>query len=303
MVRREFQQRSSDDSAVLRAAAAVVSRPSWIDQARPTTSWRRRQQLTGDLDVGALAAALAGMWLGGMRCCGPCSSPYDGQPRQQILDRDAVHLDSPMAEVAEAELAAAVAEAAAQPFDLAAERAAAGTAAPHWPRRCMCWWWCCITSRGDGWLDGGAWPGPVGGVCGTLRAGRGAAVRCRCRCSTPITRCRQREVLGDEDDPGSLLAPAGGVLAAGACSRGAEELALPADRPRPADSESPRPRRAAGALPAEVHRGSRAGLARSHRSHVVRGGAGRAGDAGVGGWGGAGEDIPRIGTPMAGRTG
>ena len=58
----------------------------------------------------------------------------------------------------------------------------------------------------------------------------------------------QREVLGEEDDPGSLLAPAGGVLAAGA-GRGAGGTGAAGGPAAPGGGQSPRARGAAAASP------------------------------------------------------
>ena len=74
-----------------------------------------------------------------------------------------------------------------QPFDLAAEVPLRARLLPAWPRRSMCWWWCCTTSPAMAGRRG-RWRG----TCRrrTRRGGRGGRRSgCRCRCSTPITRC------------------------------------------------------------------------------------------------------------------
>ena len=93
----------------------------------------------------------------------------------------------------------------------------------------------------------------------------------------------QRELLGEEDDPAACWprrSPTGGRPLAGA----PEELALPADRPRPAVA-SHRGHVAGLEVPAGVH-GQLAAVARAQRGDDVHGGAGRArGAAGAAGRG------------------
>ena len=125
-------------------------------------------RLAGDLDTAALQAALADVAVRHevLRTVFPAEG---GQPCQQVLDAGELPVRLPVTEVGEAELAAAVAAVSAEPFDLAGElpwrarllRAGDGRAgsraglAPH---------------RGGRLVDGGAGPGPVGGVRGA--AGR-----------------------------------------------------------------------------------------------------------------------------------
>ncbi|WUO76034.1 amino acid adenylation domain-containing protein [Streptomyces canus] len=106
----------------------------------------------------------------------------------------------------------------------------------------------------------------------------------------------QREVLGDEDDPHSVLNQQTAHWRE-ALSGVPEELALPTDRPRPATA-SHRGHSVTVLLPAELHR-SLAELAREHGATLFM--VLQAGLAVTLSELGAGTDIP-IGSPMAGRT-
>ena len=121
-------------------------------------------------------------------------------------------------------------------------------------------------------VDGPARPRPRHRLRGPRWRARRPLGR-RCRCSTPTTPLWQRELLGDEDDPDSLVAgssPTGARRWPGCPS----ELQLPADRPRPAVAgHRGGDRRASGSTP--LHRRLRR-LARRARRQPVHGAAGGA---------------------------
>jgi hypothetical protein len=106
----------------------------------------------------------------------------------------------------------------------------------------------------------------------------------------------QRELLGEEDDPGSVLAAQVGYWRQ-ALAGAPQELVLPADRPRPA-AASYRGHRAAVAVPGPVH-AALAALARDRGVTLFM--VIQAGLAVLLSRLGAGEDIP-VGTTVAGRT-
>ena len=184
-------------------------------------------------------------------------------------------------------------------FDLTAELPLRGVrCSAHRRRRARRSCWCCTTS-----------PATAGRVAPLLRrprrprTRRGARARRRtgrrCRCSTPTTPLWQRELLGDRDDPDSLLAPAARLLARRAAPDLPESSTLPADRPRPARRPT-----AGGSCRSSVdpqlHARAGATLARdaaARRLFMVL----QAALAALLTRLGAGTDIP-IGTPVAGRT-
>ena len=105
----------------------------------------------------------------------------------------------------------------------------------------------------DGWSTG-ILARDLGTAYAARRAGPGAGLGCRCRCSTPITRSGSGSCSGM---PGIRAAcwprrwRGGGQALAGAPA----ELALPADRPRPA-AASHRGHAVPLQVPARVHAGS-----------------------------------------------
>ncbi|MEU6862775.1 amino acid adenylation domain-containing protein [Streptomyces sp. NPDC046876] len=246
-------------------------------------------RLRGPLDPRALAAALGDL-TGRHEVLRTVFPEVDGEPVQQITDRAP---ELPVVRLGEAELAGALAAEAGHVFDLTAEL----------PVRAR------LFALGDEeWVlalvihhiatDGWSW--------GPLLGDLAAAYAARCAGGEPAFEplpvqyrdytLWQRELLGSEDDPESVL---GEQLAfwtrelAGIPA----ELALPADRPRPAVASF-----AGGSVPveldAELH-GRLLELARQHGCTLFM--VLQAGLSVLLSRLGAGADIP-IGTVVAGRT-
>ena len=249
-------------------------------------------RLEGDLDPAALEAALGDVIARHevLRTVFPVA---DGRPYQRVLGLDELGWRLETAGAAEADLPEAVAEAAREPFDLAVK-------VPVRARLLA------VASRvhvlvvvlhhvaTDAWSEG-IFARDLSAAYAARREGRAPEWA-----PLPVQYADyalwQRELLGDEDDPGSLLSRQAAWWR-GALAGVPPELALPADRPRPA-APSHRGHTVPLAVPAQVH-ALLAGLAREQGVTLFM--VMQAGLAVLLSKLGAGTDIP-VGTVVAGRT-
>ncbi|WP_262846765.1 non-ribosomal peptide synthetase [Sphaerisporangium corydalis] len=246
-------------------------------------------RLRGDLDAEALRAAI-GDAVDRHESLRTTFPSVDGRPYQRVVDAGPV-VD--LVDVTEEELPGVVAEAAHRPFDLAADVPIRGLILRIAPQdHVLMLVLHHITS--DGWS--------LGVLCRDLSR----AYTARCAGEAPAWpplpvqyadyTLWQRDLLGDERDAGSVAAGQLGFWSA-ALEGIPDQLALPADRPRPAVA-SYQGGQVPFTIPAELH-AALADLARE--SHATLFMVVQAGLAALLTRLGAGTDIP-IGTPIAGRT-
>ena len=249
-------------------------------------------RLAGDLDTGALAVALDDV-VARHEVLRTVFPAVDGEPFQQVLEAGELGWELETAPAAEQELAGLVAGIAAEPFDLAVQIPVRAVLLRLEPAVHVL----VVVAHHiatDGWSMG-VLARDISTAYGARRAGAAPGWG-----PLPVQYADyalwQRELLGSEDDPGSVLA--GQVAWWRAALAGAPgELALPFDRPRP-----PVPSYRGHQAGLQVGAGAHAGLAALARSRgvtlfmVIQ-----AALAVLLSKLGAGDDIP-VGTPVAGRT-
>ena len=250
-------------------------------------------RLEGELDTGALEAALGDVLARHEVLRTVLPAGQDGQPYQKVLDMSELGWRLPVTAVTAKELAGVIERVAAEPFDLGMQvpvRARLLTAEPGVHVLVLV----LHHIATDGWS------------MGILTRDLGVAAEARCRGEAPgwaplpvqyaDYAIWQRELLGSEDDPGSVLA-AQVAWWRGALAGAPAELSLPADRPRPA-VPSHRGHGAGLAVPAGVH-ARLAAVAREQGVTLFM--VVQAALAVLLSKLGAGTDIP-VGTGIAGRT-
>ena len=248
-------------------------------------------RLTGELDAGALGAALADV-IGRHEVLRTVFPAIDGQPFQQVRDVSELGWELEVTGVGEQELAGLVAGIAAEPFDLASQIPLRSRLLRLGSQMHVL----VMTAHHvatDGWSMG-VLARDVSVAYAARRAGGVPGWR-----PLPVQYADyaiwQRELLGAEDDPHSVLATQVAWWRE-ALAGAPQELALPVDRPRPA-VPSYRGHAAGLEVPAGVHVGL-AALARSRGVTLFM--VVQAALAMLLAKLGAGDDIP-VGTPAAGR--
>ena len=187
-------------------------------------------RLTGDLDADALRAAVAAVVARHESLRTVFVEDADGVPGQRVLPVERAQARIPLVEVAPEEVAAAVAEAAGHRFDLAEEIPIRATLMRSGPGEHVL-----LLVVHHSAVDGES----TGPLARDLAAAYAARLERREPdwAELPVQygdyTLWQRDVLGDEGDPGSVLAEQLGYWRA-ELAGAPQELRLPADRPRPA---------------------------------------------------------------------
>ncbi|WP_396454331.1 amino acid adenylation domain-containing protein, partial [Actinomadura sp.] len=248
-------------------------------------------RLTGSLDLAAVRAAMRDM-MARHEALRTVFVQVEGEPYQRVLAMDEIGAEPEVTECGPDGLQDAVFEAATRGFDLAAEPPVRAhvfriAADDHLLLLVM------HHIAGDGWSME-----PLAADLITAYAARAAGGEPRWA-PLPVQYADyalwQREVLGDEADPGSLISRQLAYWRE-ALAGLPEELALPADRPRPARATY-RGAQHPFTLPPGLHAALTA-LGRDHRASLFM--VLQAALAGLFTRLGAGTDVP-IGSPVAGR--